>query len=43
MDDPRYPIGKYNVQPYTDTLLQQWLNDIKYLPQHLENANLKRM
>ena len=40
MDHLRYPIGKYIVQPYTDTLLQQWLSDIKYLPQHLENAIL---
>lgn len=40
MDNLRYPIGKYIVQPFTDILLQQWLNDIKFLPLHLENAIL---
>lgn len=40
MEDPRYPIGKYIVQPFSDSLLQEWLNDIKFLPQHLENAIL---
>ena len=40
MDNLRYPIGKYIVQPFTDILLQQWLNDIKFLPMHLENAIL---
>lgn len=40
MDNLRYPIGKYIVQPFTETLLQEWLNEIKFLPQHLENAIL---
>ena len=38
--DPRYPIGKYEVQPYSTELFKQWLLDIKNLPQHLENAVL---
>jgi len=38
--DLRYPIGKYIAQPFTDKQLQEWLIDIKNLPQHLENAVL---
>lgn len=40
MTDVRYPIGKYEPQPYSDKLRQDWLNDIRYLPQLLENALL---
>ena len=40
MEDIRYPIGKYIVQPFSDKQWQEWLNDIKFLPQHLENAIL---
>jgi uncharacterized damage-inducible protein DinB len=36
--DPRYPIGKYQVQPYDEDLKQRWLYDIKYLPTDLEMA-----
>lgn len=36
--DPRYPIGKYQPQPYSDDQLKDWLNDIKFLPVSLENA-----
>jgi len=38
--DLRYPIGKYVAQPFSDKQLQEWLTDIKNLPQHLENAVL---
>ena len=38
--DLRYPIGKYEPQPYSDKLKEEWLNDIKFLPQLLENAIL---
>ena len=38
--DLRYPIGKYAPQPFSDKHLQEWLTDIKNLPQHLENAVL---
>ena len=34
--DPRYPIGKYEPQPFSEQLKQEWLNDIKFLPQSLE-------
>ncbi len=36
--DFRYPIGKYIPQPFNQNVLQQWIMDIKYLPQHIENA-----
>jgi uncharacterized damage-inducible protein DinB len=40
MEDPRYPIGKYMPQPFSEKQLQDWLIDITFLPQHLENAIL---
>lgn len=36
--DPRYPIGEYVTQAYSDELKEQWLADIKFLPNALENA-----
>ncbi|ULQ54333.1 YfiT family bacillithiol transferase [Flavihumibacter fluvii] len=36
----RYPIGKYAPQPYSEKQHQDWLNDIRFLPQLLENAVL---
>lgn len=38
--DARYPIGKFEPQPFSETLRQAWLNDIKFLPQLLENSVL---
>ena len=38
--DLRYPIGKYEPQPFSIELKEQRLNDIKLLPQRLENAIL---
>ena len=40
MEDLRYPIGKYQPQPFSAKQLEEWLIDIKFLPQHLENAIL---
>lgn len=40
MDDLRYPIGKYEPQPFSEQQKQEWLNDIKFLPLALENAIL---
>ncbi len=37
-NDPRYPIGKYLVQPYSEDLKKEWLRDIKFLPNDLELA-----
>lgn len=36
--DLRYPIGKYQPQPFSTKQKEEWLNDIKFLPQLLENA-----
>lgn len=38
--DPRYPIGKYQPQPYSEKQLHEWLNDLKFLPTDLENSIL---
>ncbi len=38
MTDPRYPIGKYEPQPFTEKQKEQWLADIKFLPNMLERA-----
>lgn len=38
MNDPRYPIGKYEPQPYSNELKEQWLADIKFLPNAIESA-----
>ena len=38
--DPCYPIGKYDQQPFSVKQKQEWLNDIRFLPQALENAVL---
>ena len=39
-EDLRYPIGKFITQPFSEKQLQEWLLDIKFLPQHVENAIL---
>ena len=36
--DLRYPIGKAEHQPFSEHQKKAWLNDIKFLPQLLENA-----
>lgn len=36
--DLRYPIGHYETKPYSDAQKQQWLNDIKFLPNVIESA-----
>jgi len=38
MEDLRYPIGKYEAKPFSEKQLDEWLMDIKFLPQHLEMA-----
>lgn len=37
-EDLRYPIGPYEPQDYADDLREQWLADIKFLPQAIEHA-----
>ena len=36
--DLRYPIGRYEATPFSAQQKEEWLNDIKFLPQLLENA-----
>src|SRR5687767_2195517 len=38
MSDPRYPIGKYEPQAFSNELKEQWLADVKFLPQAIESA-----
>src|SRR6185436_2590651 len=38
--DPRYPIGKYEPQPFSILKKVEWLADLKFLPLQLENAVL---
>src|SRR6201990_1492195 len=36
--DLRYPIGHYQPHAYSQHQKEEWLNDIKFLPQLLENS-----
>jgi uncharacterized damage-inducible protein DinB len=36
--DLRYPIGRYETRPFSTQQKEEWLSDIKFLPQLLENA-----
>jgi uncharacterized damage-inducible protein DinB len=36
--DLRYPIGDYQTQPFSQKLKEEWLADIRFLPQALEAA-----
>lgn len=36
--DPRYPIGKFELLPYSEELRKKWLADIQFLPQDIERA-----
>lgn len=38
MTDPRYPIGKYQPQPFSEQQKQAWLNDLRFLPDDMERA-----
>jgi hypothetical protein len=38
MEDMRYPIGEYEPKPFSEALQQEWLADIKFLPQAVEAA-----
>ncbi|WP_018615023.1 YfiT family bacillithiol transferase [Segetibacter koreensis] len=37
-DNVRYPIGKFEPQPFSGNLKEKWLTDIKFLPTDLEFA-----
>lgn len=36
--DPRYPVGQYEPKPFSEDQKEEWLADIRFLPQALENA-----
>ncbi|MDB5246537.1 MAG: putative metal-dependent hydrolase [Segetibacter sp.] len=38
VEDVRYPIGQYEVQPYSEALKTKWVSDIKLLPNDIEIA-----
>jgi hypothetical protein len=38
MNDPRYPIGRYEPKPYSESQKKEWLNNIRQLPTELENS-----
>ncbi len=38
--DPRYPIGKYLPQPFSEAQKAKWLLDIQFLPEELERSLL---
>ena len=38
MSDSRYPIGKYEPQPFSQQQKEVWLADIQFLPKLLEQA-----
>jgi hypothetical protein len=40
MSDLRYPIGKYESKPFSEDQKKEWLNELKFLPQELENVIL---
>lgn len=37
-DELKYPLGRYEPQPYSDEQKEQWLADIRFLPNALESA-----
>lgn len=38
MEDLRYPIGRYEPKPYSENQKEEWLADIRFLPQAIEAA-----
>ena len=36
--DPKYPIGKYEAQAFSESQKKKWLADIQFLPNELEQA-----
>lgn len=40
MNNQQYPIGKYVEQPFSEKQLQEWFDDIRFLPENLEHAVL---
>ncbi len=38
--DPRYPIGKFATEPYSEEQKKKWLLDLQFLPEALERSIL---
>jgi uncharacterized damage-inducible protein DinB len=38
MENLSFPIGKYEAKPFSEKQKEEWIIDIQFLPQHLENA-----
>ena len=38
--DPRYPIGQYEPQPFSEKQKKEWLLDLRFLPEELERSIL---
>src|SRR6476620_9789928 len=38
IEDLRYPLGKYASQQFSEKQKENWLNDLKFLPQELERS-----
>jgi uncharacterized damage-inducible protein DinB len=38
MSDPRYPVGKYEPQPFSEVQSREWVDEIANLPQLIEYA-----
>ena len=39
-NDPRYPLGKYEPQPFSHAQKEKWLLNIQFLPEELERSLL---
>jgi uncharacterized damage-inducible protein DinB len=37
-NDLRYPVGEYEPEPFSETIKEQWLSNIKFLPAAIETA-----
>lgn len=38
MKDPKYPIGKYELAPFSQAQKAKWISDLRHLPKDLEMA-----
>ena len=38
MIDPKYPIGKYELAPFSQAQKAKWISDLRHLPKDLEMA-----
>ena len=38
--DPKYPIGKYELKPYSEATKNEWINALRHLPKDVEMAVL---